>query len=91
MNKLHIIVGGEETTPEVSAGPFAWQGKNTLDITKNYFHAMEDEHARQVALGNRPASSTFQFELHILPGVGHEVGPGGDLVKKQLFNFEARI
>jgi len=81
--KVFLIAGAKETwltNPNVT-----WQGKSTLERTRNYYAAMKQEHVRQKKLGNLPPSSQFQFELHVLPGTAHEVYPCTAMVKKLFF------
>jgi len=80
--KMFLIVGGEETWedhPEL-----AWQGKSTLDKTRNYCEALKQEHARRSQAG-QPVPKTFPWELHILPGVGHDSKASGIKAGELLF------
>jgi hypothetical protein len=80
--KVFLMAGGEETWedhPEL-----AWQGKSTLDKTKNYYTALKQEHARRLQAG-QSVPKTFPWELHILPGVGHDSKASGIKARELLF------
>ncbi|MHC4090733.1 MAG: LamG-like jellyroll fold domain-containing protein [Planctomycetota bacterium] len=85
--RVFIIVGQEDT--EV-AGPrrlqeIGWQGRNHIEMARNYTDAMRREHEYQKKIGNRPMSDPFRFELHELPGVGHDSAAGADKAIELLF------
>ena len=81
--KLYLLVGEEETEQDPTER--AWQGKNTLEKMQNYFEAMKEEHGRQKQNGRRSMNDRFRFELHIMPGVGHDALASGKLARKLLF------
>jgi len=81
--RLFIIVGGNET--EHDPTDRAWQGRSTLDKARNYYEVMKKEDQRLKNKGIRPESSSFQFELHIMPGIGHHAGASGIKAKELLF------
>ena len=81
--KVLIIVGGNETQehhPEL-----VWQGTNTLERAINFYLAMEQEHQRQKQLGHRPESDPFRFELHVLPGIGHDTDANAHIAQRLWF------
>ena len=85
--RVFIIVGQEDT--KVS-GPrrlevVGWQGRNHIERARNYYAAMRREHEYQRKIGNRPESDPFRFELHELPGVGHDSAAGADKAVELLF------
>jgi hypothetical protein len=85
--RLFIIVGQEDTEPD---GPerleeIGWQGHNTLEKARNYYAAMREEHQRQIDRGLRPRGDPFRFELHELPGIGHDSAAGAAKAIELLF------
>ena len=80
--KVFLMVGGEETWedhPEL-----AWEGESTLDKTRNYYETLKQEHARRLRAG-QPVPERFPWELHILPGVGHDSRASGIKTGELLF------
>lgn len=86
--QLFIIVGEEDPTVVNTDCP--WQGSNTLERSRNYVEAMRDEHQRQVRRGMRPLDDPFRFELHVLPGVGHDSATGASKAIELLFPSEEK-
>jgi len=85
--RLFLIAGGMETWedhPEL-----AWQGKSTLDKTRNYHDALKQEHARRLR-ASQPVPKEFPWELHILPDVGHDASASGVKAKELLFPKKPR-
>ena len=80
--KMFLIVGADETWEDHP--DLAWQGKSTLDKTRSYYEALKQEHARRLLAG-QPLPRTFPWELHILPGVGHDSRASGIKAGELLF------
>lgn len=68
--KIFIIAGEEETYQE-NRPERNWQGKSTLEKAKNFYKAMREEDKRLKQKGLRSLSKPYQYELHIIPNVGH--------------------
>ena len=81
--RLFIIVGEEDRTVVNTDCP--WQGSNTLERARNYVEAMRGEHQRHIQRGMRPPAGPFRFELHVLPGVGHDSAAGASKAIELLF------
>ena len=84
---VFVIVGQEDTAV---SGPrrleeVGWQGRNHIERARNYYTAMRREHEHQKAIGNRPEGDPFRFEIHELPGVGHDSEAGADKAIELLF------
>ena len=85
--QVFVIVGAEDVT--AANTEYAWQGANTFERAGNYVEAMRREHQRQIQTGSRPAEDPFRFELHVLPGVGHDSGAGATKAMELMFPEEA--
>lgn len=68
--KIFIIAGEKETEQEDRAER-DWQGKSALEKAQNFYKAMREEDKRLKEKGIRSSSKPYQFELHIIPNVGH--------------------
>ena len=68
--KIYIIAGEKETVQE-NRPERDWQGKSTLEKAQNFYKAMRKEDGRLKQAGLRPSSKPYQYELHIIPNVGH--------------------
>jgi hypothetical protein len=69
--KIYIIVG-EQENKQANKHEFDWQGKSTLEKAKNFYAAMREEDRKLKQKGIRSKSKPYQYELHILPNVGHD-------------------
>jgi pimeloyl-ACP methyl ester carboxylesterase len=81
--RLFLIAGEKETfgdRPDLD-----WQGEGTLGKTRGYFEAMKEEDKRLKDDGIRPPSKPFKFELHVMPGVGHNSAAGAKKAIELLF------
>ncbi|MEE8374230.1 MAG: LamG-like jellyroll fold domain-containing protein [Dehalococcoidia bacterium] len=88
--QVFVIVGQEDTAV---SGPrrleeVGRQGRNHIERARNYYAAMRREHEHQKAIGNRPRDDPFRFEIHELPGVGHDSEAGADKAIELLFPQE---
>ena len=88
--KFFIIVGEKETVqgnrPERN-----WQGKSTLEKTRNFYKTMRDEDLQLKEKGVRPKSRPYQFELHIMPDVAHNAFPSAYKTIELLFPTKKKI
>jgi len=82
--RMFIIVGGEETQDD-HRPERAWQGKSTLERARNFYKVMQEEDKRLKEKGIREPSKPYLFELHVLPGVGHDSAAGAKKATKLLF------
>jgi hypothetical protein len=85
--KMFLMTGGDETWEDHP--DLAWQGKSTLDKTRNYYETLKHEHARRLREG-QPVPKEFLWELHILPGVGHDSKASGIKAGELLFGTLTR-
>jgi hypothetical protein len=87
--RVFILVGDLDTVP--GTPETAWQGSNRYDKAINYLPAMQGEHERQIQAGLRPAHDPYRFELHIMPGVGHDSGASAVLARQLLFPLQGDV
>ena len=80
--KMYLMAGADETWEDHPT--LAWQGKSTLDKTRRYYETLKQEHSRRSQSG-QPIPKTFPWELHILPGVGHDSKASGIKAGELLF------
>jgi hypothetical protein len=73
-----FIIAGEKETVQENRPERDWQGKSTLEKTQNFYQTMREEDLRLKEKGVRPKSKPYQFELHIMPDVGHNAFPSAD-------------
>jgi len=82
--KLFIIAGENDTwidnRPERS-----WQGKHRCERAQNFYQAMKEEDQRLKTKGIRAKDKPFQFELCVIPGIGHNSNAGAAYAKELLF------
>ena len=82
--KLFIIAGENDTwidnRPERS-----WQGKHRCERAQNFYKEMKEEDQRLKAKGIRANDKPFQFELCVIPGIGHNSNAGAAYARQLLF------
>ena len=82
--KLFIIAG--ENDNKIDNRPDrSWQGKHRLQRAKNFYKTMKTEDQRLKEDGIRSDSKPFQFELHIMPGKGHDSAAAAQKATELLF------
>lgn len=80
-----FIIAGENDTKIDNRQDRSWQGKHRLQRAKNFYKVMKAEDERLKEKGIRSRSKPYMFELHVMPGVGHDSKAAANKAKELLF------
>ena len=82
--KLFIIAGENDAVPD-NRPERSWQGKHRLERAMNFHKAMKKEDERLKEKGIRPQAKPYNFELHVMPGIGHDSSAAANKATELLF------
>jgi hypothetical protein len=83
-----FIIAGENDTKIDNRPDRSWQGKHRLERAQNFYKAMKTEDQRLKQKGIRSKSKPFQFEVHVMPGKGHDSAAAAQKAIELLFPIQ---